>query len=100
MIPATLGWIGICGTFVAYVMVSRGQMRADSLRYGMLNAVGGLLAGISAALYGAWPSAASSFLWDAVGAATVARAAWRRRGVIGGPVRPEGVEPVSLRTAA
>ena len=71
MIAAALGWIGTVGTFVAYLLLCRGRLLADSLRYGVLNVFGGLLAGTAAVLYGAWPSAASNFAWALIGMVSV-----------------------------
>jgi hypothetical protein len=77
MIATALGWIGTIGTFVAYLLVSRGHLNADSRRYGSLNMVGGLLGGSAAVVWGAWPSAASNFVWAIIGAATVYSASHR-----------------------
>lgn len=77
MIAAALGWLGTVGTFVAYVLVSRGRMHAESWRYGLLNLVGGVLAGTASVLYAAWPSAASNFVWAALGAVTLGNAVRR-----------------------
>lgn len=68
MIAATLGWAGMLGTLGAYLMLTRGRVSATSLSYGLINVVGGLLAGVAAMLYGAWPNAASGLIWAAVGA--------------------------------
>lgn len=80
MIAATLGWVGTVGTLLAYLMVSRGWLQSNSRRYAMLNIVGGMLGGSAGALYGAWPSAVSNFVWAAVGVVTV-NAALRRKTV-------------------
>lgn len=77
MIAAALGWLGTAGTFMAYVMVSRGWLSANSRRYATLNIVGGLLGGTASVIYGAWPSVASNFIWAAVGIVTVTAAARR-----------------------
>lgn len=74
MLAAILGWLGTVGTFVAYVLVFRGRLIADSWRYGALNALGGTSGAIAAALYGAWPSAVSNVIWASVGFFTVASA--------------------------
>jgi len=66
MIAAAMGWIGTVGTISAYVMLSRGRWQPASLRYALLNGVGGLLAAAASAAYGAWPSVASNLLWSAV----------------------------------
>ncbi|WP_077488727.1 CBU_0592 family membrane protein [Sinomonas mesophila] len=67
MLAAALGWMGTAGTFVAYVMLSRGRLAAESRMYATLNMVGGLLGGIACVLYGAWPSAAANFAWAGLG---------------------------------
>jgi hypothetical protein len=77
MIATALGWIGTVGTFVAYLLVSRGHLNANSRRYGSLNMVGGLLGGSAAVVWGAWPSAASNFVWAVIGALTVYSATQR-----------------------
>ncbi|OBC00053.1 hypothetical protein A5784_21210 [Mycobacterium sp. 852013-50091_SCH5140682] len=74
MLAAILGWLGTVGTFVAYVLVVRGRLIADSWRYGLLNALGGTSGAIAAGLYGAWPSAVSNVIWASVGFVTVAAA--------------------------
>lgn len=71
MVAATLGWVGTIGTLMAYLMVSHGRLQANSRRYAALNIVGGVLGGSASALYGAWPGAASNFIWAAVGILTV-----------------------------
>lgn len=65
MLEAILAWLGIGGTFLAYVLLSRGRVASHSNVYLALNAVGGILGGVASLLYGAWPSAASNFLWAA-----------------------------------
>lgn len=79
MIAACLGWLGTAGTFAAYTMLWRGRMTSESLRYAALNAGGGLLAGTASALYGAWPSAVSNFLWAAAGIHSIGRTVITRR---------------------
>lgn len=66
MVAAVLGWVGTIGTFVTYVMVSRGHLAASSIHYAVVNAIGGALAGAAGVLYGAWPSAAANFAWALV----------------------------------
>lgn len=67
MLIATLGWLGTAGTFVAYLLLSRGWLAAQSLTYSVLNVTGGLLAACASAAYGAWPSVVSNLVWAAVG---------------------------------
>ncbi|MEH3131489.1 MAG: hypothetical protein PGN27_16195 [Mycolicibacterium neoaurum] len=72
MITATLGWVGAAGTLFAYLAVSRGWLGGKSRPYAALNITGGLMAGAAAAMYGAWPSAASNLVWALIGLASVA----------------------------
>ncbi|KQX74524.1 hypothetical protein [Aeromicrobium sp. Root472D3] len=67
MTAALLGWLGTAGTLAAYGLLWRGRLTSTSRRYALLNLVGGLLAGTASGLYGAWPSAASNFIWAALG---------------------------------
>ena len=66
MLAAVMGWIGTLGTIGAYVMLSRGYVSPTSIRYGVLNLVGGLLGASGSAAYGAWPSVASNLVWAVV----------------------------------
>jgi hypothetical protein len=82
MLTAAMGWIGTIGSIAAYLMLSRGQLHAASLRYAALNGTAGILAGSASAVYGAWPSAVSNLLWTVIAlhsAVTTLRA--RRRPV-------------------
>ena len=58
MLADALGWMGTAGTFMAYVMLSRGRLAPESRTYALMNMVGGMLGGTACVLYGAWPSAA------------------------------------------
>jgi len=73
MLAAALGWLGTAGTFLAYAMLWRGRLASESRRYATLNMVGGLMGGSAAALYGAWPSAASNLAWAALGLHSIVR---------------------------
>lgn len=98
MLAGCLGWLGTAGTFVAYGLLWRGRLSADSWKYAALNAAGGLLGGIGSALYGAWPSTASCLTWAAVGLhALLGEVRWPRSRR-GQTVRPEHV-PVVVRCA-
>jgi len=79
MLAASLGWLGTAGTFVAYLMLWRGRLTAQSRRYALLNVAGGLMAGAASASYGAWPSAFSNFVWAAVGLHSVVTVHLSRR---------------------
>ena len=68
MIAALLGWVGTIGTIAAYVLMTNGKLVATSRRYAAMNVVGGLLAGVSATAYAAWPSVVSNLVWASIGA--------------------------------
>ena len=98
MIAAAMGWIGTVGTIGAYVMLSRGRWQSASLRYAVVNGLGGLLCAVASAAYGAWPSVASNIMWSVVALHSVvttlhARRAERAAVVLAMPVRPSDPEP-------
>lgn len=68
---ATLGWLSTIGTFCAYLLLSRGHWTATSLRYSLLNALGGIAGAMGSSFYGVWPSVVSNLLWAAIGAHAV-----------------------------
>ncbi len=84
MLIELLGWVGVVGTLAAYVLSANGRLTSGSLRYAALNAVGGLFCAVAAGMHGAWPSAASSAVWSAVGLHTLA-------GCLAARLRPRGV---------
>jgi hypothetical protein len=66
MFATAMGWIGTVGTISAYVLLTRGYLNAGSVRYGVLNLLGGLLGAAGSTAYGAWPSVASNLIWAGV----------------------------------
>ena len=94
MLSAALGWLGMAGTFAAYLLLWRGRVASESLTYASLNAVGGLLAGAGSVLYEAWPSAASNFVWAAFGLHSIVVSIGRPTGATA-----EQPDEVSLRNA-
>ncbi len=79
MIAFVAGWIGTIGSISAYLLLSRGQWQATSLRYSALNGVAGVLAGGASAVYGAWPSAASNLVWTVIAVHSAVTTLRRRR---------------------
>ncbi|WP_109212230.1 MULTISPECIES: hypothetical protein [Microbacterium] len=63
MLEAILGWVGTAGSLVAYVLLVRGHLGARSRIYLGTNAIAATFAGTASVMYGAWPSAASNFVW-------------------------------------
>ncbi|GER22991.1 hypothetical protein NCCP1664_14870 [Zafaria cholistanensis] len=78
MLAAVLGWMGMLGTFIAYAMLCRGRLTQESFMYAALNTAGGLVGGISCALYGAWPSVVSNVAWSLVGLHSLVRMYFQR----------------------
>jgi hypothetical protein len=104
MIAAAMGWIGTLGTISAYVMLSRGRWNAGSIRYGVLNLLGGLLGAAGSTAYGAWPSVASNLIWACVALQSIVVTMQARRAVtvlaeepvvepVDEPVRPHAADP-------
>ena len=87
MIAAAMGWIGTLGTIGAYVMLSRGYVTGGSVRYGVLNLIGGLLGAAGSTAYGAWPSVASNLIWSGVALQSVLVTLRARRELELAPVR-------------
>ena len=68
MVAASLGWVGTIGTMLAYVLMANGKLVATSRTYAAMNVAGGVLAGVGAFAYAAWPSVASNIMWAGIGA--------------------------------
>jgi hypothetical protein len=51
----------------AYLRLSCGRWPAASLRYAPVNVVAGVLAVSASAMHGAWPGAATNFVWTCIG---------------------------------
>lgn len=65
------GWMGTLCTAVAYALVSRQRLSADSTLFQTLNVLGGALLAVSAASSGAWPSVTSNVVWVLIGVQAV-----------------------------
>ncbi|MGN6721253.1 MAG: hypothetical protein ACTHJM_01420 [Marmoricola sp.] len=79
MVAGILGWTGPIGTFLAYVMVTRGHWSAGSRAYALVNIVGGVFAGTACVLYHAWPNAVANVGWATFGLATLVSMELKRR---------------------
>lgn len=60
-------WAGAAALLYAYVLVSRGDLAGDSLKYQALNISGSVLLMINCAFTGAWPSVIANFFYLVVG---------------------------------
>lgn len=67
MMGTVLGWIGTVGTLSAYLLISRGLLKADGKRYAALNIIGGTFAALGAYAFDAWPAFASNVVWALIG---------------------------------
>ena len=67
LLIAAGAWVGAAELLVAYVLISRGSMTGDSLRYQALNISGSLLLMANCVYTGAWPSVIANFFYLAVG---------------------------------
>ena len=72
------GWIGMALLIGAYALVTTGRILGPSLRFQLMNLIGGALLMVNSAWYGAWPSAALNLVWVVIGTAGLVRARLRR----------------------
>ena len=68
-----LGWAGAVVLLLAYGCVSFQKLRADSLTYQVLNALGSLCLVINTVFYHAYPSAFVNVVWITIAIAARAR---------------------------
>ena len=61
------GWIGAAEFLLAYILVSRGSLAGDSLKYQALNLSASALLLVNCAHTGAWPSAIANIFYLVVG---------------------------------
>ena len=100
MLAAWLGWLGTAGTFAAYLLLWRGRLSIESRKYAALNVVGGCMAGLASVIYGAWPSAASNFVWAAVGLQSILQTARALSDGQPSPASPSSGSEYRVTTAA
>ena len=72
------GSVGMALLIGAYGLVTTGRILGPSLRFQLMNLVGGALLMVNSAWYGAWPSAALNLVWVVIGTAGLVRARLRR----------------------
>lgn len=64
---ATGGWIGAAELLLAYILVSKGRLAGDSLRYQALNLTASVLLMVNCVHSGAWPSAIANVFYVIAG---------------------------------
>ncbi|MDW3646140.1 MAG: hypothetical protein R8P61_03680 [Bacteroidia bacterium] len=62
-----VGWIGSIALTIAYVMISRGKLTAQTYLYQGLNLLGSICLIINSTYYGAYPSTALNIVWVGIG---------------------------------
>jgi len=62
-----VGWIGSIALTIAYVMISRNKITAQTYLYQGLNLLGSVCLIINSTYYGAYPSTALNIVWVGIG---------------------------------
>jgi len=75
-----IGWIGAALILGAYLLLSSGRLRAETLTYHLMNILGALGFVINSGWNGALPSAAMNVVWMGIGVYAVRQL---RRGASG-----------------
>ena len=63
----TVGWVGSASLIIAYWLVSKNRIQAQSGSYHLLNIIGSLFLLINSSFYGALPSAAINMIFIFIG---------------------------------
>jgi hypothetical protein len=58
-----VGWVGVAGLLLAYVLVSTKRIEGDSVPYQALNLLGAALLIVNSFYYGAYPSVGVNVVW-------------------------------------
>ncbi|MEM6805739.1 MAG: hypothetical protein AAF696_30350 [Bacteroidota bacterium] len=62
-----VGWIGSIALTIAYVLISRNKITAQTYLYQGLNLLGSICLIINSTYYGAYPSTALNIVWVGIG---------------------------------
>lgn len=84
------GWTGMALLIGAYALVTAGRLAGPSLRFQLMNLLGGALLMVNSAYYGAWPSAALNLVWVVIGTVGLVRAGVKGRATALPEVGPQG----------
>ncbi|MEM7103969.1 MAG: hypothetical protein AAF502_12605 [Bacteroidota bacterium] len=68
-----IGWAGSAMLIIAYWLVSKGKISAQSFIYQFLNAFGSLLLVVNTFYYGAYPSSLVNIIWVFIGIFYIAK---------------------------
>ncbi len=58
-----MGWVGVAGLLLAYVLVSTKRIEGDSAPYQVLNLLGAAFLIVNSFYYGAYPSVGVNVVW-------------------------------------
>jgi hypothetical protein len=73
-LTAVIGWAGAAGVLLAYLLLLRHRVSAESWLYLSLNFLGSACLAVSTSAAHAWPSAAVNLIWLAIGITPLIRA--------------------------
>ena len=62
-----VGWIGSVALTIAYVLISRNKISAQTYLYQGLNLLGSICLIVNSTYYGAYPSTALNVVWVGIG---------------------------------
>ncbi|MEO1213818.1 MAG: hypothetical protein AAFY45_09850 [Bacteroidota bacterium] len=62
-----VGWIGSIALTIAYVLISRNKISAQTYLYQGLNLLGSICLIVNSTYYGAYPSTALNVVWVGIG---------------------------------
>lgn len=62
-----VGWIGSIALTIAYVLISRNKITAQTYLYQGLNLLGSVCLIVNSTYYGAYPSTALNIVWVGIG---------------------------------
>ncbi len=62
-----IGWAGAALLLSAYALLSAGRLRAESVRYQLMNVLGSAGFVVNSGWNGAFPSAAMNLIWIGIG---------------------------------
>ena len=65
------GWVGAAALLAAYGLVSAKKLEGNSIRYQLLNLLGGGLLILNSFYYGAYPSVGVNVVWIAIAILTL-----------------------------
>ena len=88
MFAAAMGWIGTLRHHRCLRDAEPRQRNAASIRYGVLNMLGGLLGATGSAAYGARPSVVSNLVWAGVALHSIVATGLARRALAAAAVEP------------